>query len=250
MLGTWLAAVGSPAWQGRAWRGIVFAVATVSLSACTGVSLPNNGICGATPQATEGTQGPGAIGAGQVKVGLLLPLSASGNAGVAAQSMRNSAEMALAEFNSPNIQLLVKDDGGTAQGAQTAAQQAIDEGAELIIGPLFAHAVNAAGQTARSRGVSVIAFSTDSNVASHGTYLLSFLPESEVDRVVEFAIAQGKRSFVALLPNNAYGTVVEAEFQQVVGRKGARVIAIERYPAEDGAKMQEAARAIAQAAGR
>ena len=54
----------------------------------------------------------------QVKVGLILPLSASGNAGVAAQSMKNAAEMALAEFQNPNIQLLIKDDGGSPQGAQ------------------------------------------------------------------------------------------------------------------------------------
>jgi len=43
------------------------------------------------------------------KVGLILPLSGAGNAGVAAQSMKNAAEMALAEFQNPNIQLLIKD---------------------------------------------------------------------------------------------------------------------------------------------
>ena len=128
---------------------------------------------------------------------MLLPLSASGNAALAGQSMRNAAELALTEFNNPNIQLLVKDDGGSAQGAQQAAQQALDEGAEIILGPLFAQSVTPAAQVARARGVPVIAFSTDSNVAGRGVYLLSFLPESDVDRVIEYAIAQGRRSFVA-----------------------------------------------------
>ncbi len=59
-------------------------------------------------------------GPGGVKVAMILPLSASGNAGLAAQSMKNAGEMALAEFNASNIQLLVKDDGGTAPGAQQA----------------------------------------------------------------------------------------------------------------------------------
>ena len=63
-------------------------------------------------------QQPQAVGTGQVKVGLVLPLSAAGNAGVAAQSMKNAAEMALAEFQNPNIQLLIKDDAGSPQGAQ------------------------------------------------------------------------------------------------------------------------------------
>src|SRR5262245_36204550 len=76
------------------------------------------------------TAQPAAVGAGQVKVALILPLSAPGNAGATAQSMRNAAEMALAEFNNPDIQLLVKDDGGNAGGAQQAAQQAVAEGAE------------------------------------------------------------------------------------------------------------------------
>ena len=156
------------------------------------------------------------IGAGQVKVGLILPLSAGGNAGVAAHSMRNAAEMALAEFNNPDLQLLVKDDGGNAPGAQQAAQQALDEGAELILGPLFARSVGPVGQLARSRGVPVIAFSTDANVASRGVYLLSFLPESDVDRIVGYAAGQGKRSFAAAVPDNAYGTVVEAAFKQMV----------------------------------
>src|SRR6185312_13372378 len=129
-------------------------------------------------------QQPVAIGNGQVKVGLILPLSASGNAGVAAQSMKNAAEMALAEFQNPNIQLLIKDDGGNPQGAQAGAQQAVDEGAEIILGPLFALSVPAVAQVARTRSISVIAFSTDSSVAGRGVYLLSFLPESDVNRIV------------------------------------------------------------------
>lgn len=170
-----------------------------------------------------------AIGTGQVKVALILPLSAGGNAGIAAMSMKNAAEMALAEFNSPNIQLLVKDDGGTPFGAQMAAQQALSENVEIILGPLFAQSVVAVGQVARGRGIPVIAFSTDVSVAARGVYLLSFLPESDVDRIVDFAVSQGKRSFAAMVPQNAYGAVVEAALQQAVARKGARVVALERY---------------------
>src|SRR6185437_12997366 len=148
------------------------------LGACSGVQ---QSLGQYTSEAT-----PGAVGNGQVKVGLLLPLSAAGNAGVAAQSMKNAAEMALAEFQNPNIQLLIKDDAGTPQGAQQGTQQAIDEGAEIILGPLFAVSVPATAQLARTRGISVIAFSTDSSVAGRGVYLLSFLPESDVNRIVEY----------------------------------------------------------------
>ena len=190
-------------------------------------------------------QQPLAVGNGQVKVGLILPLSAAGNAGVAAQSMKNAAEMALAEFQNPNIQLLIKDDGGSPQGAQQGTQQALDEGAEIILGPLFASSVPATAQLARARGVSVIAFSTNSSVAGRGVYLLSFLPESDVNRIIDYSAGIGKRSFAALLPDNAYGNVVEAAFKQAVGRKGGRVVAFEKY----GADRSAAARTVAQALG-
>ena len=193
-------------------------------------------------------QQPIAVGTGSVRVGVLLPLSAQGNAAVAAQSMKNAAEMALAEFQNPNIQLLIKDDSGTAQGSQLGAQQAVDEGAEIILGPLFALSVPAAAQVARNRGISVIAFSTDSSVAGRGVYLLSFLPESDVNRIVDYAASTGKRSFAALLPENAYGNVVEVAFQQAVSRRGGRVAAFQRYTG-DRNQMQAPAQSIAQALG-
>src|SRR4051794_39757293 len=197
---------------------------------------------------TEGSAGPQqegvAVGTGQFKVGLILPLSGAGNAGVAAQSMKNAAEMALAEFQNPNIQLLIKDDGATSQGAGQSTQQAISEGAEIILGPLFALSVPATAQPARTRGVSVIAFSTDSSVAGRGVYLLSFLPESDVLRIVDYAAGIGKRSFAALVPDNAYGNVVEAAFKQAVGRKG-RVVAFEKYSGD----RSTPARTVAQSLG-
>src|SRR4051812_47879289 len=229
------------------------------LAGCSGLSELFNAT---TPQSSQQPPPPGAsappppgappqasseIGTGGVRVALILPLSAGGNAGTVALSMKNAAEMALAEFNSPNVQLLVKDDGGNAGGAQQAAQQALGEGAEIILGPLFAHSVGTVGAVARQRGVPVIAFSTDATVAARGVYLLSFLPESDVDRIIEYSISIGKRSFAAMLSEGAYGNVVEAEFKQVVARKGGRIVASERYTL-DANRMQVPAKIVAQAA--
>src|SRR5690348_5145237 len=231
----------------RAWLRALGAIVALGLAACSGAGLQGESFGGSPPPPRGPQQAETTIGTGHVKVGLILPLSAAGNAGLAAQSMKNAAELAVTEFNNPDIQLLVKDDGGMAQAAQQAAQQVLDEGAEIILGPLFAHTVGPVGQAARTRGVPVIAFSTDANVASRGIYLLSFLPESAVDRIVDYAISRGKRSFVAMMPDSAYGTVVEAAFKQSVSRKGGRIVALERY-GSDPAKMQDPAKAIAQAA--
>ena len=189
------------------------------------------------------------VGTGEVKAALILPVSAGGNAGLAGQAMRNAAEMALAEFNAPNVQLLVKDDAGNTDAARQGAQQALDEGAAIILGPLFAQSVSAVAQVARARNVPVIAFSTDTNVASRGVYLLSFLPESDVARIVQYAESAGKRSYGALIPDNPYGTVVEAAFRQDVARRGGQVVAIERYP-HDKAGMAGPIKNVAQAGAR
>src|ERR1700761_2578989 len=235
----------------RTLAGLLMASGAV-LGGCSGASfssLPSLSPSAPAPAPGGPPVPETTIGTGQVRVALILPLSAGGNAGVAGQAMRNAAEMALAEFNNPNIQLLVKDDAGSADGAPLAAPPSGDEGCELILGPLFAQAVSIVGQVARSRNIPVIAFSTDSNVASRRIYLLSFLPETDVARIVQYAASVGKRSYAALIPDNPYGTVVEAAFRQDVGRRNGQVAAIERY-SHDRAAMAGPVHNIAQALSR
>lgn len=237
----------------RLWtrRSALLLPAGLMLSACSSTMPSFMSDSTPSPDAPPGpnnqieTQPLQNIGGGNIRVGLILSLSGAGNAGLAAQSMRNAAELALAEFNNPNIQLIVKDDGGTAQGAQAAAQAAIAEGAEIILGPLFSHAVAAAGQVTRTRSIPMIAFSTDSNVAARGIYLLSFQPENDIDRVVSFGVARGKKSIVGFVPDNAYGNVVEAAIKQYASSRGAKVNAVERYSAATGGALSAVRRAQA-----
>jgi ABC-type branched-subunit amino acid transport system substrate-binding protein len=226
--------------------GVTWIALALLAAACSGIPGARFGSPFSPPNQSQ-PQPNAAIGAGQIKVGLVLPLSAIGNAGFAAQAMKNAGDMALAEFNNTTIQLLVKDDAGTPPGAQQAAQQAVQQGAEIVLGPLFAPSVQAAAQVTRPRNIPMIAFSTDTNIAAAGVYLLSFLPESDVDRIVDYAMANGKRSFGALVPDTPYGSVVDAEFRQAVGRKGGRVVGLEHYPV-DRQQMQAAVARIAAAA--
>ena len=233
----------------RAVAGLLASAGTL-LCGCSGNSSFTKSLppMSSNPPPQAGPAVPGmTIGAGEIKAGLILPLSAGGNAGVAGQAMRNAAEMALNEFNAPNIQLLVMDDGGNADTARLVAQQALDGGAEIILGPLFAQSVSAVGQVARARNVPVIAFSTDANVASNGVYLLSFLPETDVDRIVQYASSTGKRSYAALIPDNPYGIVVEAAFKQAVARRNGQIVALEHYT-HDKAAMAGPVRNVAQVA--
>ncbi|MCZ7593789.1 MAG: penicillin-binding protein activator [Hyphomicrobium sp.] len=165
-----------------------------------------------------------------VKIALLLPLGGMGETAAIAKGMKQGAEMALFELNDPNVELITKDDGGTAAGARAAADAAIKEGAEIIVGPLLSQSVTGVAPVARQANVPVLAFSNNSQVAGQGIYLLSFLAEQEAERIVSFAAAQGKRRFAALIPDDAYGAVVEAAFRQAVQRNGGSVAVVERYP--------------------
>lgn len=180
-------------------------------------------------QALPGAAVPSAIGSGPTKVALILPLTQNGAPSSVGTSLRNAAELAYVESGSNDLTITLRDDRGTSEGARDAAQAALGDGAEIVLGPLFAGGVREAGRVAHAANRPLIGFSTDAGAASSGVYLLSFLIEGYVDRVVDYATQQGKKSFGALVPENDYGNVALAEFQQTAAKRGVRVEAIERY---------------------
>jgi ABC-type branched-subunit amino acid transport system substrate-binding protein len=173
-----------------------------------------------------------------------LPLGGMGETAAVAKSMKQGAEMALFELNDPNVQMITKDDGGTAAGARVAADAAIKEGAEIIVGPLLSPSVAGAAPVARQANVPILAFSNDTQVAGRGVYLMSFLAGEQVERVVSFAAMQGKRRFAALIPNDAYGNVVEQSFRRAVQQSGGMVAIVERYPPTANGMLEPAKRVV------
>jgi ABC-type branched-subunit amino acid transport system substrate-binding protein len=125
----------------------------------------------------------------EVRVGLLLPLS--GPAESLGRDMLDAAEMALFDVGDNDLVLLPRDTAGTPAGARRAAQEVVDEGAEVILGPLFGQAVRAVGPAAAAADIRVLAFSNDASVATENTFLLGFRPEEQVRRVVRYALASG-----------------------------------------------------------
>lgn len=125
----------------------------------------------------------------EIRVGLLLPLS--GPAEALGRDMLDAAEMALFDVGDNELVLLPRDTGGTPSGARRAAQEVINDGAELILGPLFGTAVTEVSPLAAAADIRVLAFSNDASVATDGTFLLGFRPEEQVHRVVRFALASG-----------------------------------------------------------
>ena len=211
-----------------ALRALGCLIAAASLAACSSFGglggLGNFGFGGSRSVAAGET-----FGSGRAKVALLLPRSASGNGGQTARAFRNAAELAMRDFPNAGVQITVYDTKGTPTGAQTAVAAALTGGAEIILGPIFSAEVSAVAPQARGAGVPVVAFSSDANVAGPGVYLLSFLPADDVNSIVAYSASQGRKSFAALLPANAYGSVAEAAFRRGVASVGGRIVAIKSY---------------------
>lgn len=200
-------------------------LATTSALPSTSPDSPENG---AAPKSADSP----------IKAALLLPLGGGPQLSLVAKSLQQAAELALFERNTPSLQLIIKDDKGTAEGAAQAATAALAEGAEIILGPLLAVCVAAVAPIARQAQVPVIAFSNDPANGGHGVHLLSFFVADEVSRVATHGIEQGRRNFAALIPQDPLGRDSEPAFRKAIEQGGARVAILETYPADMGGMVE------------
>ena len=206
-----------------------------ALAACSPTSRPS-GSDMLLPLPTGPAVSGEVMGTGTVRVALLLPKTAPGNGAALAIAMQNAASLGLSDFSGNDLTVMVKDTRGTSEGAAEAARQAISEGAELILGPVFAAEVGGVGPVARAANIPVIAFSSDPSVAAPGVYILGLLVDGQVRRVVAEAAKSGRKSIAAIMSQSAFGNLAEASLRQEAGRYGMRVVAVERYAAGGEAK--------------
>jgi len=181
------------------------------------------------------------------RLGLLLPFSAkSSRLREEAGSMLKAAELAVFDREAADVVLVTLDTQGTARGARAAAQTAMKAGVDVILGPVLSGSVKSAASAARGSGVPVVAFSTDQTAAGRGTYLLSFPPEAEVERIVEYVASTGVQRFAFFGPDNAYGRRVNSAYQESVSGMGGEITVSESYRGNDITVMQGPAKKIAQ----
>ncbi|HRQ60461.1 MAG TPA: penicillin-binding protein activator, partial [Alphaproteobacteria bacterium] len=123
-----------------------------------------------------------------------------------------------------NFQLVPHDAGSTAQSGAQAAQAAINDGASLILGPVFADSVRTAKAVAARHNVNIVAFSTDWTLADNRTFLMGFLPFGQVERVVEYAASKGLGKMATLTPSDAYGKAAMQAYQNAAQRSGIQTV--------------------------
>lgn len=194
-----------------------------------------------TPFTGMAGQGLGVSPDGLVRVGLLVPLS--GPAAPIGQGLLNAAQMAAFDAADDRFVLQPYDTGGSPNGAAAAAQQALSQGAQVLLGPLFSGSTRAVGPVAARAGVNVVAFTTDASAAGGNVYVMGYLVDDQVDRVVRFALGEGRSRFGALVPNETYGQVATNALRRQVSARGGQLVSVQTY-APDNPDLREPARAL------
>lgn len=162
-----------------------------------------------------------------VKVGILLPLS--GKHAQLGQSMLKAAQMALFDAGFEGFELIPRDTKASPMDAASAAHSAITDGAEIILGPVFAEDVAAVRPIAQQASLNVIAFTTDWKQAGGNTYTMGFLPFDQIDRVIKYAALHNARRIGVISPTSDYGQVAESAYQKTAARAGIQTTEIEHF---------------------
>jgi len=188
-----------------------------------------------------GGGGPSIDTSAPVPVALLVP-SGSGSAGddVLAKSLENAAKLAIADLGNVKIDLRVYSTGGKPQGAQAAAIRAVDEGAKIILGPVFAQNANAAGVAVASRGINVLSFSNNTDIAGGNVFVLGPTFQNTANRLTSFAVSQGKRNIMVVNDRTPAGELGRAAIERGIANAGGSVVARVGYEFSQNGIVQAA----------
>lgn len=169
-------------------------------------------------------------------VAVMLPLSGADEA--VGQALLRATTMALFDAYDPSLKLLPLDTEGDPDIAETRAAEAIEAGASIVLGPLLSANVRAVAGPLGDAGTPMLGFTNDSAAAGPDRFIMGFLPEAEVKRVVDHAVSAGLTNFGALLPMGRYGERIRTAFGDTIALAGAQVEAIESYPPDPDALFE------------
>lgn len=194
------------------------ALAVLSLAACDPIDL-------------SGLGGGGQINPNRpVPVALLVPRG-SGNSGddVLAQSLENAARLAVAELEGAEIDLRVYGTAGNPQMAASAAEQAVRDGAKIILGPVYAEAANAVGVAMADNNVNVLSFSNNASIAGGNVFILGPTFDNTANRLMSYASARGNTRIVVVHGNDTSGQLGRNAIQKATAGNAAQIVGTVEY---------------------
>lgn len=203
---------------------------------CVGLGALVLSACVATG---PGTAPPG--NGGSVQVALLVP-SGSGQSQdeLFGANLENAARLAMSDLSGVNIDLRVYKTGGSPAQAAALAKQAVDEGAQVILGPFYSEEANAAGVAVANSGVNVLAFSNNAAIAGGNVFVLGQTFESTAKRLAGYAVRNGKSKVLIVHDRNVAGEVGKSAIERGVASAGGSVVGVTSYEFSQNGIVQAA----------
>lgn len=167
-----------------------------------------------------------------IQVALLVPGgSAQTTDNLLAQNFENAARLAIADLEGATIDLRVYNTaGGNPAQAGIAATQAVNDGAKIIIGPLYGEAANAAGVAIAGQDVNVLAFSNNRAFAGGNVFILGATFDNTANRLVRYSANRGINRFMVVHGEDLPGRVGRDAITTAIQTNGAQVVGVESYP--------------------
>ena len=162
-----------------------------------------------------------------IRVALLLPLS--GAQAALGNAMLEASQLAMFEMATEQLTIFSIDTKGTPEGARSAAEQALRNGASLILGPLLARSVQAVSSVVSGSGINIVAFSNSRAVAGQNVFIMGFVPRQQVNTIVEYAARRGLRRLALMAPDNSYGKTVFRSLQHIASVRGIEIVQFAFY---------------------
>lgn len=165
-----------------------------------------------------------------VPVALLVP-GGSGDAAddLIATSLENAARMAIDDLDGVEIDLRVYNTAGDASVAANMATQAVNDGAKIIVGPVFAESANAAGRAVASRGINVLSFSNNAAIAGGNVYVLGQTFQNTANRLVGYSVSQGKPNIMIINGNDAAEQTGRDAINRAIANNGATLAGVSSF---------------------
>ena len=161
------------------------------------------------------------------QIAVLLPLS--GRQKHAAQAVRDGLLAAhylpTDQVVQPKIRIYDTDAVGTSQ----TYAQAVNDGADFIIGPLLKEAVKELAATGISKPTLTLNFLPEQSSRPADFYQFSLSPEDEARQIAQRATALGQHRALALAPNNAWGKRLLASFKKELQDRGGQILDYQLY---------------------
>lgn len=148
----------------------------------------------------------------QTLVALLLPFSGAGHE--VGKSIMDAAKLALFDLKAQNIVLRPYDTGVDANQVIAQAENAIRDGAEVFLGPVFSQGTRAITALAQQANVPVLSLSNTPEIANHGVYPLGFNPGEQTKFLTEYLVDNGYKKIAILAPNTRYAQLAVESLKQ------------------------------------